>query len=458
MAATIAVVISNVIGTGVFLKARVMACHVETPVMSLLVWVATGLLALAGALTYAELSAMMPKSGGEYVFIREAYGRLWGFLYGWMRFFVGTTGGQAALAAGFAIFLNVASGGALGGWHTSLFLPGGLTLEITAIEVVAIAAIALVTLVNCAAVSVSGTVGIVFTVLKLVLVLGVGLSAFLLADGSWLHATMSGAAGTCEGVEAASRGGVAGFGAAMMAALWAYNGWNEVTYVAGEVRNPSRTLPLALIGGVLALMGVYLFVNAAYAYVLTPVEIASVPASSAVASEVMARVIGPGVAGLMAAVLALSVFSALHMATLVGARVPHAMAEDGLFFKALAPVSPRTRVPVRALVAQGVWASVLILSGSFDTLTNYSIFAILIFVGLATAAVFVLRRRLPDAERPYRTWGYPVVPALVLLVTAWLVLNTLMTMPYESVGGLVLMALGLPAYWWFTKGRTAGGS
>lgn len=430
-----------------------MACHVDTPVTSLLVWVATGLLALAGALTYAELSAMMPKSGGEYVFIREAYGRLWGFLYGWMRFFVGTTGGQAALAAGFAIFLNVASGGALGSWHSTLFLPGGLTLEITAIEVVAIAAIATVTLVNCAAVSVSGTVGIVFTVLKLVLVLGVGLAAFLLADGSWLHMTMSGAAGTCEGVEAASRGGVAGFGAAMMAALWAYNGWNEVTYVAGEVRNPSRTLPLALIGGVLALIGVYVFVNAAYAYVLTPVEIASVPASSAVASEVMARVIGPGVAGLMAAVLAISVFSALHMATLVGARVPHAMAEDGLFFKALAPVSPRTRVPVRALVAQGVWASVLILSGSFDTLTNYSIFAILIFVGLATASVFVFRRRSPDADRPYRTWGYPVVPALVLLVTGWLILNTLMTMPYESFGGLAFLALGLPAYWWFTRNR-----
>jgi APA family basic amino acid/polyamine antiporter len=155
----------------------------------------------------------------------------------------------------------------------------------------------------------------------------------------------------------------------------------------------------------------------------------------------------------MAAVLAISVFSALHMATLVGARVPHAMAEDGLFFKALAPVSPRTRVPVRALVAQGAWASVLILSGSFDTLTNYSIFAILIFVGLATASVFVFRRRRPDADRPYRTWGYPVVPALVLLVTGWLILNTLMTMPYESFGGLAFLALGLPAYWWFTGNR-----
>jgi APA family basic amino acid/polyamine antiporter len=289
----------------------------------------------------------------------------------------------------------------------------------------------------------------VFTVLKLALVLGVGLAAFLLADGSWLNFAMSGAEGTCEGVEASSRGGFAGFGAAMMAALWAYNGWNEVTYVAGEVRNPSRTLPLALIGGVLALMGVYVFVNAAYAYVLTPVEIASVPASSAVASEVMARVIGPGVAGLMAAVLAISVFSALHMATLVGARVPHAMAEDGLFFKALAPVSPRTRVPVRALVAQGVWASVLILSGSFDTLTNYSIFAILIFVGLATGAVFVLRWRLPDAERPYRTWGYPVVPLLFLAASVGMVVNAVWTDPVNTGITFGIILAGLPVYLWW---------
>lgn len=451
LAATTAIIISGVIGTGVFLKARVMACYVDTPTTSLLVWVATGLLALAGALTYAELAAMMPRSGGEYVYIREAYGRLWGFLYGWMRFFVATTGGLAALAAGFAIFLNGASGGVLGDWHTAFPLPGGGSLEIDAIEAVAIAAIAAVTLINCAAVTFTGQLAVLLTVLKLVLVGGVGLGAFLLADGSWSHFSMSAAAGTCEGVETSARGGIAGFGAAMMAALWAYNGWNEVTYVAGEVRHPGRTLPLALIGGVLALIAIYVFVNAGYSYVLTPVEIASVPASVAVASEVMARVIGPGAAGLMASALAMSVFAALHMAVLVGARIPHAMAEDGLFFKALAPISPRTRVPVRALAAQGVWASVLILSGSFDTLTNYSIFSALIFVGLATAAVFIFRRRRPEAERPYRTWGYPVVPALVLLVTAWLIVNTIVTMPYESFGGLLFLALGVPAYWFFTR-------
>ncbi len=428
-----------------------MACHVETPVTALLVWVATGLLALAGALTYAELSAMMPRSGGEYVFIREAYGRLWGFLYGWMRFFAGTAGSQAALAAGFAIFLNTASGGTLGTWSVALPLPGGGALDVDAIEAVAIAAIALVTLINCAAVAFGGGIGVVFTVLKLVLVIGVGLAAFLLADGSWLHFTMTSAEGTCVDVDAAARGGAAGFGAAMMAALWAYNGWNEVTYVAGEVRDPSRTLPFALIGGVLTLIAVYVFVNAGYAYVLPPAEMASVSPDAAVASVVMSHVIGPGAAALMAAILAVSVFSALHMCTLVGARVPYAMAEDGLFFRGLAAVSPRTRVPIRALLVQGTWASLLVLSGSFDMLTTYALFAALLFVALATAAVFVLRRTRPDADRPYRTWGYPVVPALVLLVTLWLIVNTLMTMPYESFGGLALLALGLPAYWVFTR-------
>jgi basic amino acid/polyamine antiporter, APA family len=448
--ATVAIVVGNVIGTGVFLKARVMACHVETPGQMLAVWLAAGLLALAGALTYAELSAMMPRSGGEYVFIRETYGRLWGFLYGWVRFFVGNTGGLAALASGLAIFLNVALGG---GWEASWFVVGGagIFVDVSALKIVAISAIASVTLINCAAVRVGGRLAVVFTALKVTLLASVGVVAFLLADGSWAHLALTATDGTCEGVDAWARGGAAGFAAAMMAALWAYNGWNEVTYVAGEVRDPKRTLPLALIGGVLTVAAVYLFVNTAYVYVLTPAEIASVPATSSVATAVMSTVLGPRAAGLMAAALVVSVLSTLHVVVLVSARIPHAMASDGLFFRSLAPVSPRTRVPVRALVAQGVWASVLVLSGSFDALTNYAVFSVMIFVALVTSAVFVLRRRLPDAERPYRTWGYPVVPVLVLLTTGWLLVNTLFTSPYESLSGLGLMALGLPAYWWFTR-------
>jgi APA family basic amino acid/polyamine antiporter len=436
LVAATCIVISDVIGTGVFLKARVMTCNVGAPAMVLTVWIAAGLLSLAGALTYAELAAMMPRSGGEYVFLREAYGRPYGFLYGWMRFFVGNSGALAALAAGFAIFLNVVSGGGLGS---------------RGIQAAAIAAILVVTLINCAAVSVGGHIATALTILKTALVLGVGVGAFLFARGDWVHFALSGGGGACEGVAAAARGGAAGFAAAMLGALWAYNGWNEVTYVAGEVKDPQRNLPRAIIGGIAIIAALYVFVNASYLYVLPPDQLASVPASSTVATEVVRSFLGAGAAKLMAAALAVSVFGTLQVASLVMARIPHAMAEDGLFFRGLAPVSPRTHVPIRALFAQGVWASVLVLSGTYDELTDYAIFAILIFVALTTASVFVFRRRRPDAERPYRTWGYPVVPALFLLVAAWLIVNTVQTSPRQALAGLALMALGLPFYWYWSR-------
>jgi APA family basic amino acid/polyamine antiporter len=436
LVAATCIVISDVIGTGVFLKARVMTCNVGAPSMVLAVWVAAGLLSLAGALTYAELAAMMPRSGGEYVFLREAYGKPVGFLYGWTRFFVGNGGALAALAAGFAIFLNVVSGGRLGA--------GG-------IPALAIAAILLVTLINCAAVSVGGRIATALTILKVTLVTGVGVGGFLLARGDWAHFALAGGGGTCEGVAAAARGGAAGFAAAMLGALWAYNGWNEVTYVAGEVKDPQRNLPKAIIGGIAIVAALYVFANAAYLYVLPPERVASVPASSTVATEVVTSFLGAGAARLMAAALAVSVFGTLQVASLVMARIPHAMAEDGLFFRGLAPVSPHTRVPVRALFAQGVWSSLLVLSGTYDELTDYAIFAILIFVALTTASVFVFRRRRPEEERPYRTWGYPVVPALFLLVAVWLIVNTVQSSPRQAVSGLVLMAVGLPFYWYWSR-------
>jgi basic amino acid/polyamine antiporter, APA family len=427
------IVISDVIGTGVFLKARVMTCNVGAPAMVLTVWIAAGLLSLAGALTYAELAAQMPRSGGEYVFLREAYGRLYGFLYGWTRFFVSNSGSLAALAAGFAIFLNVVSGGGLGP---------------RAIPAVAIASILVVTLMNCAAVSVGGRIATALTVLKAALVLGVGVGAFLLARGDWTHFALAGGGGTCEGVDAAARGGAAGFAAAMLGALWAYNGWNEVTYVAGEVKDPERNLPRAIIGGILVVAALYVFANAAYLYVLSPERLASVPASSTVATEVVTSFLGPGAARLMAGALAVSVFGTLQVASLVMGRIPYAMAADGLFFRGLGTVSPRTRVPVRALLAQAAWASVLVLSGTYDQLTDYAIFSILIFVALTTAAVFIFRRRGREPGA-YRMIGYPVVPALFLVVAVWLIVNTVLTSPRQAVSGLALMALGLPfyAYW-----------
>ena len=439
LAAT-SIVVGGVIGTGVFLKARVMTCNVDTPGMVLAAWAVAGLLSLAGALTYAELAVLMPRAGGEYVFIREGYGRPLAFLYGWTRFFVASTGGMAGLAAGFAIFLNIASGGVLARQ------PLGLPL-------LAAGAIAVVTLVNCAAVTVGGRVATVMAILKVALVLGVGAAALLLAQGNWDHFAMSAGGGTCEGVAASARGGIAGFGAAMLGAMWAYNGWNELTFLAGEVQNPRRSLPIALIGGIGILMTLYLLANFAYFYVLSPAQIASVPESSAVATEVVARFLGAGAGGVMAAALAMSVFGALQVTTLASARIPYAMATDRLFFPPLARVSARTHVPVRALVAQGVWATVLVFSGSYDTLTDYAIFAVLIFVALATASVFVFRRRLPDAPRAYRTIGYPVVPILFLLVAGWLIVNTFMATPGRALAGVGLMLAGLPFYWYWSKER-----
>jgi len=451
LAAT-AIVVGVVIGTGVFLKARVMTCNAGTPGLVLTAWIVAGLFSMAGALTYGELCAVMPRAGGEYVFMREAYGPLWGFLFGWMRFFIGTGGGNAALAAGFAIFLNVVSRGALRTHAIAIDVPGLGPWHVSAVEAVAIGAVATVTFVNCASVSLGGRIVSVLSTLKVALVAGVGVAAFVFGRGDWAHFLQSGAAGACEGVQGTARGGFAGFGAAMLAALWAYNGWNEMTYVAGEVRSPERNLPRALIAGMTIVAVLYVFVNAAYFYVLTPDEVASIGLTSSVATETMSRIVGQSAFGLMAAALAVSIFSALLSASLVGARVPYAMASDGLFFRSLARVSARTAVPVRALLAQGTWTVVLVLSGSFDALTDYAIFAILLFWGMNTASVFLSRRRGTAVAGRYRTWGYPVVPGLFVLVTAWLVVNTIVTAPVQSLAGLGLIALGLPFYAYWSRG------
>ncbi len=450
LVAAISIVVGNVIGTGVFLKTRVMTCNVGTPSLVIAVWIAAGLLSLAGALTYAELAAMMPKAGGEYVFVREAYGARMGFLYGWMQFFIAKTGSQAALGVGFAIFLNVLTGGALKANYFTLNLHG-FQIPFGRLQLVALLAIAFVTLINCASVSVSGKVAAILTVLKIALVLMVGVGAFLFARGDWTHFALVNAGGVCEGVGDSARMGLAGFGAAMLGALWGYDGWNNLTLVAGEVRNPQRNIPLALIGGMIMVAVLYIFVNLAYFYVLTPTEIANVSTSSSVAGEVTQRFLGSFAVSLIAAALLTSTFGTLHTSILTGARVPYAMSRDRLFFQNLARLSPRTHVPIGALVVQAIWAGMLALSGSYDTLTDYVIFASWIFYGLVTASVFIFRRRMPDAVRPYRTWGYPVVPVLFLIVTTALLITTIKAAPFQTLTGFGLIMLGLPVYWYWSR-------
>ncbi|HEY6246227.1 MAG TPA: amino acid permease [Pyrinomonadaceae bacterium] len=448
LTAAIAVNVANVIGTGVFLKARVMTCNVGTPGKALAVWVFAGVLSLAGALTYAELLAMRPKDAGEYGIIRDGYGPVWGFIYGWTQFLLARSASAAALAVGFAIFLNDFLKGFNHSLSTVYF---SFTIPFTdhvvpfgRLQVVALTAIAITTLINCAAVKVSGNFATVMTIIKVSVLILVGVGAFVYSGGDWSHLSEANVNGVCEGV-AVTTGGFAGLAAALLGAMWAYDGWNNIAFMAGEVKQPERNLPRALLVSMLIIMGLYVFVNLSYYHVLTPTQIASVPASSSTAAEVVRRLLGATAVTLMAAAMMTSSFSALHASILATARVPYAMAKDRLFFTGLAKLS-KTHVPVRSLIVLAIWSSVLALSGSYDVLTDMAIFALVMFYALTAGAIFIQRRRNPEEARPYRTWGYPVVPVLFIAICTWLILTTIWNTPKQSAIGLALMALGLPVY------------
>jgi APA family basic amino acid/polyamine antiporter len=441
---TISVVIGTVIGTGVFLKARVMTCNVESPMMVLGAWVAAGVLSLAGTLTYGELAAMLPEAGGEYVFLREGYGPRLAFVYGWAQSVIVFPASEAAKGVAFALFLNVLTHGGLERTYFTAHLFGH-DFSFGQIQLIALATVFVVTAINCAAVSVSDKILSFLTALKVLFVFGIGIAAFLIGKGSMNHLSMTGS-GVCEGVAASARGGWAGFGAAMLGALWAYDGWVNVTLAAGEVKNPSRNLPIALIGGMSCILVLYLLINSAYFYILTPSEVASVSPSSSVATETMKRFLGPASVGLITAGLLMSTLGSLYNGILAGARIPFAMARDGRFFSALGNVSKNTRVPVNALIVQWLWISLLTVSGSFDALTDYAMFAAWIFYGLVTSSVFIFRKKRPDAPRPYRTVGYPIIPVLFILTTACLLVTILWSAPRQSLFGLALIAAGIPLY------------
>lgn len=478
LVAAISIIIGNVIGTGVFLKARVMTCNVGSPEWVLIAWIAAGFLSLAGALTYAELAAMKPEAGGEYVFLRDAYGRIWSFLYGWMLIFVGKTGAQASVAVVFAIGLNDFLDGKLKqmllrvifydntGWVNADPTKILFAYELTSLQIIAVMMIVIFTTVNCASVALSGRIATALTFVKIALIAFVGIGAFVwVTGGTFSHFGMTEASGACQGVNDAVRYGsatytfIGGFGAAMLGALWGYDGWNNLTLVAGEIDKPQKNIPIALIGGTIVIIILYVFVHFAYFYVLDPTTIASVSKDSSVAKEVVSRFFGGDMTtfatgfavALFTVGLMLSSIGTLHTSILTGARVPYAMARDGLMFESFGRLSEGTRVPVIALIFQGFWAILLALSGSFDTLTDYVIFGSWIFYALVTSSVFVFRKKFPNAERPYKAFGYPVVPILFLLVATWLLINTVWTAPTQSLAGIFLILLGLPVYYYLTN-------
>ena len=453
----IAINVGNMIGAGVFIKSRVMTCNVGSAGAVLAVWLGSGLLVLAGSFAYTEVAALFPEAGGEYIFLRRAYGRFAGFLFGWTCFGVMRTGAQAALAVSFAIFLNVALGGLLAQPLGSITVLGH-SLTVTLLPLVAMAVIWTVAIMCCATVAIGGNTALGLTAAKVAVLLAIGIAAFTLGDGQLSHYGQGVGAGTCEGVRDSARGGIAGIGAAMLGALWAYDGWSNVTPLLGEIRDPARTIPKVFISGMLLVGALYIFANLSYFYVLSPEQIASVSTNSSVATEVLRRFMGPIAVSLTALALMLSSFGSLQASVLSNARVPFAMARDGLFFRPLAALSPRTRVPVRAFLAQATWSSLLVLSGTYDTLTDAVIFASFLFYGLAAGSVFVLRRRFPDAVRPYRAFGYPWAPALFVVVSIFLLVNTFVATPREALEGIFVLLAGIPFYaYWTRREATAAG-
>ncbi len=467
--AAISIIIGNVIGTGVFLKARVMTCNVGSPTWVIAAWVAAGLLALAGALTYAELTAMKPEAAGPYVFLRDAYGRLWSFLMGWMQTVVAKTGSQASVAVVFAIAMNDYLGGGLKQtlFETTIF---GAPYELTSLQLIAVVVIAIFTTLNCLSVVMNGQIATALTLIKIGLVLFVALGAFLFVSGGGLgNFSMMNVGGTCEGVAASTNFGsaeytfMAGFAAAMLAALWGYDGWDNLSWVAGEVKDPNRNIPIAIIGSVLLVIVLYVGIHIAYFYVLDPTAIASVSEDSSVAMVVVSKFFGGDIASLATGVavaiftvgLMLSSLGTLHTSILGGGRVPYAMAKDGLMFSPFAKLSVNA-VPVNSILFQGVWASILALSGSFDTLTDYVVFGSWIFYAMVASSIFVFRWKHPDAERPYRAFGYPVVPAVFVLVAGWLLITTVVSSPKQSFIGIGLILLGIPVYYYLTNRGAKG--
>ncbi|MGZ3695125.1 MAG: APC family permease [Bdellovibrionota bacterium] len=422
----IAIVIGTIIGTGVFLKTAVRAQQAGSPVWVLVAWAAAGALSFAGALSYAELGARFPRAGGEYVYLREAYGPLMAFLYGWMRFWIGSPGSIAAYGVGAAIFLNNLVPGLGTVWPA-------LTLII------------FFTVVNCFSVAFGGKVQTFMTALKIFMVLGLAAAIFLFGHAtSWEHLATPLGAGWQS---------FPAFGAAMLAALWAFDGWNNMPMAAGEIRDPGKVIPKALFWGLLSVLIIYALANVAYFYALPFSEVLTSrsslhPGEMPVATKAALSSFGPVTVGILSLAFVFSALGAMNGSILTSARVPFAMARDGLFFKKLGEVSEKSRVPVLALLVQGAWSCVLALSGSFDQLTDYVVFASWIFYALCTASLFLFRRRT-GAPPSYQTPGFPLLPIVFIAVSLLLLANTLYTAPKESGIGLAFIIAGIPAYFFF---------
>lgn len=458
----LSIVVGGAIGSGIFKKPAAMSGHLGDAYWLIAVWVITGVISLFGALTNAEIASMMPSTGGQYVFYKKVYGNFMAYIYGWALFSVIQSGSIASILYVFAEysqkFINLPRLDAATEHSIVWNLPIGTIypLENIGVKGLTIAIIWLLTLVNARGAVLGGTVQLVFTALKLFAMLFIVGIIFGFGGADSSPSFMVFNSETFKTVT------VAGIVAAMSGAFWAYDGWNNLTYVAGEVKTPQRNIPRALLFGLLIVMAVYIIINFAYLYVY---DVAAMATHKLVAADAVSMVIGLGGALVVAAAIMLSTFGAGNGSILASSRVYYAMAQEGYFFKWVKSLSPKYSTPINSLVLQATWASVLVLSGTFDMLTDMLVFVAWIFYTLSALSVILLRVREPNTPRPYKVPGYPVIPILFILVSVTFLVITLKTditdylagkVPViNSLFGLVIVALGIPFYFYFKKQNKA---
>jgi len=426
-----------VIGSGIFLMTGIIAKSLPSGGMLLLTWVVGGGVTLTGALVYAELGAAMPEAGGQYVYLREAYGSLIAFLSGWVIFLVYMCGGIALLGVAFSEYFD----SFFPLFSNTTYLISTDLFSVSNGQIVAVVLIILFSIANYIGVVFGKMVQNTLTVIKIGAILLLIIFGLLVDKGVPIDLSFN-----ASGISFNQL--VVGFGVAMVAVFWAFDGWNNVNFVAGEIKNPARNLPLALILGTVLVGLIYVLVNVVYLKALPISEMAGVVTIADSASSVL---FGTTATVFLTIAILISIVGALNGSVLVGARVYYAMAKDGLFFKKMATVHPRFKTPSVAIVTQAAWSSVLALSGTIEQLFVYIIFSAVIFWIITVAAVFTLRKKQPDLPRPYKTWGYPVTPIIFIIACMGILINTLFESPLESLAGLGITAIGIPVYFYWRR-------
>ncbi len=434
---SVLLIVGGVIGSGIFLTPGEIATALPRPALFLLIWVAGGVITLLACFAFAELGAMFPEVGGQYAYIREAYGEAPAFLYGWMLFTVGGTGTVATLAVAFAEYFGAMLPGI--NVHRAVLSIAGWSF--TRGHLVALIAIAVLTITNIFGLRRGATLQNVATFLKFGAIAAFVALGLLVGKGSWSH--FHDAASAATTLTAGNWQLFPAVGVALIAVFWTYDGWVYITWVAGEVKNPQRNLPRALLFGIVIIAVCYLAMNVMYLYAL---PIGSIAGEGTIARAAAVSMFSSNAARWLAAMIAVSCFGAMSSAILSGARVYYAMAHDGVFFQAMARVHPRWRTPALSLMVQGLWASVLALSGRYDQLFTYVMFMMVLWYVVTVAAVFVLRWKRPDVPRPYRCTGYPWVPAIYVLVGSAWALNAARQRPREALAGAIIVVIGAPGY------------